>query len=353
MNSTDFFNRIEDHWEKQQPLVVFRKPHTTRVTAFLQKDTVLHTASQSSASGFVMGEFDTNKSPFIIFDDEVVETEMDSQSNIQSSTAIDVPHNTNEHQRYIGLLTQCIQEIKDTDLQKVVLSRAIELSLDTANPWKLFQKALSLYPSAFCYVWYHPKKGLWLGATPESLFHLKNQQLTTMALAGTAATTDIKAVSWRQKEIHEQELVTHSIEKALRSLVVNESIFCAAPETVQAGSLFHLKTQITATVTKASVWELIAALHPTPAVGGVPRKKAFDFIQKNEGYDRSFYSGYLGPISDQETHLFVNLRCLQWQPQQVTLYVGSGITAASNPQLEWEETQQKAQTMLRLISATI
>ena len=49
----------------------------------------------------------------------------------------------------------------------------------------------------------------------------------------------------------------------------------------------------------------------------------------------------------------VNLRCLQWQPHLVTFYVGSGITAASNPQSEWEETQQKAQTMLRLISSTI
>ncbi|MDG1761289.1 MAG: isochorismate synthase [Flavobacteriaceae bacterium] len=353
MNATDFFNRIEDHWGKQRPLVVYKTPNASRVTAYLQNDSLLHRVSESTASGFVMGKFDTNEAPFLILDDEVLETEIDTQSPPQPTETVALPHNSKEYQRYIALLNQCIQEIQNTHLKKVVLSRSIDLPLKKVNPWELFQKAISLYPSAFCYIWYHPQKGIWLGATPETLFNLKNQQLSTMALAGTAIATDINLVQWSPKEIHEQELVTDSILKALRSLEGNETVTFTPAETVQAGSLFHLKSHIAATVTKASVWELVAALHPTPAVGGVPRKKAFDFIQKNEGYNRSFYSGYLGPISDKETHLFVNLRCLQWQPHLVTLYVGSGITAASNPQSEWEETQQKAQTMLRLISSTI
>jgi isochorismate synthase len=353
LNATDFFNRIEDHWDKQQPLVVYKTPNAPRVRAYLQNDSLLHRVSESTASGFVMGKFDTNEPPFLILDDEVLETEIDTQSPPQPTETVALPHNSKEYQRYIALLNQCIQEIQNTHLKKVVLSRSIDLPLKKVNPWELFQKALSLYPSAFCYIWYHPQKGMWLGATPETLFNLKNQQLSTMALAGTAIATDINLVQWSPKEIHEQELVTDSILKALRSLEGNETVTFTPAETVQAGSLFHLKSHIAATVTKASVWELVAALHPTPAVGGVPRKKAFDFIQKNEGYNRSFYSGYLGPISDKETHLFVNLRCLQWQPHLVTLYVGSGITAASDPQSEWEETQQKAQTMLRLISSTI
>lgn len=353
MNSTDFFKRIASHWNKQLPLVVFKNPNASEINAFLQSDSILKTADSSVCSGFVMGNFDPNETPYLIADDEVLQTTHAAQAfSISQPQNAAVPVDSNEYERYTQLLSACIEEIQQTDLQKVVLSRPLQVPLKQQDPFELFQKALEMYPTAFCYLWYHPHKGLWIGATPETLFHLEEQQLTTMALAGTTTAKNSASVVWGQKEIHEQELVTQSIEKALKSLPGNQDIVSCEPKTLQAGKLFHLKTAITATVTQASVWDLIAALHPTPAVGGVPRKKAFDFIQKNEGYSRSFYSGFLGPISQNRSSLFVNLRCMQWELHRATLYVGSGITAASQPHLEWEETQQKAQTMLCLIQST-
>lgn len=350
MNSTEFFKQIASHREQQLPLVVFKHPNTSVITAFLQSDTDLNTANSSLQSGFVMGGFDAQETPLLIADDEVLQTTHAAQAfSISQPQNAAVPVDPNEYKRYTQLLSACVEEIQQTDLQKVVLSRPLRVPLNQQNPLSLFQKALEMYPSAFCYLWYHPQIGLWIGATPETLFHMEDQQLTTMALAGTTTATDSASVRWGQKEIHEQELVTQSIEKALRSLPGNRDIVSSSPQTLQAGSLFHLKTTITATITQASVWDLITALHPTPAVGGVPRKKAFDFIQKNEGYSRSFYSGFLGPISQDRSSLYVNLRCMEWEQHQATLYVGSGVTAASQPELEWEETQQKAQTMLRLI----
>ena len=87
-------------------------------------------------------------------------------------------------------------------------------------------------------------------------------------------------------------------------------------------------------------------LHPTPAVCGLPKKEAFEFIQENEGYDRGFYAGYLGIDSQRRTkEYFVNLRSAEFCQNQIKIYVGGGVTAESNPQKEWEETELKSGTI--------
>ena len=90
-------------------------------------------------------------------------------------------------------------------------------------------------------------------------------------------------------------------------------------------------------------------MHPTPAVGGVPTKKAIQFIKEKETHNRAFYTGFFGPISNEEFQLFVNLRCAQWKPDAVLLYAGAGITALSDPALEWEETQKKVKILAKVL----
>ena len=108
----------------------------------------------------------------------------------------------------------------------------------------------------------------------------------------------------------------------------------------------HLCTRIKAHQKKPKLRELVDALHPTPAVGGIPKKEALKFINSEEGYDREFYTGYLGPFSLNSTELFVNLRCAEYSNQQLSFFVGAGITEESEPMMEWEETQRKAETLL-------
>ena len=82
----------------------------------------------------------------------------------------------------------------------------------------------------------------------------------------------------------------------------------------------------------------------------MPRQSALDFIKRTENFDRAFYTGYLGPVNmGEESHLFVNLRCMQLLAGEAVLYAGAGIIADSEPEMEWQETEIKCDTLLNVI----
>ena len=121
--------------------------------------------------------------------------------------------------------------------------------------------------------------------------------------------------------------------------------------TIEAGSVQHLKTTISAQLNSTDqLFTLVSELHPTPAVGGLPKNAAIELILDKESYDRKYYTGFLGPVTKNLSQLFVNLRCLEVLGDSVCLYVGAGITAASDPEAEWEETKLKAQTLLSVLN---
>ena len=96
--------------------------------------------------------------------------------------------------------------------------------------------------------------------------------------------------------------------------------------------------------------DFLKALHPTPSVGGLPKKEARDFILANEKHDRGYYTGFLGPINiDKKSHVFVNLRCLQLFESQFVLYSGACITASSIPKKECEEADNKMMTLMNVM----
>ncbi len=124
------------------------------------------------------------------------------------------------------------------------------------------------------------------------------------------------------------------------------------PVTVKAGNVVHLKTQynLSKEQTENKVGELIAGLHPTPAVCGLPRNKSYELIRKVEKHERGFYSGFIGPWNlSGDSQLFVNLRCAEIYSDKLSLYVGGGLTAESKPEDEWQETVKKSQTLLSVV----
>ena len=170
-----------------------------------------------------------------------------------------------------------ISEINNGTLDKVVLSRFEEKELTTVNPMTIFKRLYNTYKNAMVYCWYHPKVGLWLGATPELLFKLEGQQLTTISLAGTQPYVKDDEVEWTNKEIEEQQIVTDYITNQIEPYT--NHITVSDVETARAGNLLHLKTRIISRIEKASrLKSIIEALHPTPAVCGFPKQKAKDFI---------------------------------------------------------------------------
>ncbi|MGB1309127.1 MAG: chorismate-binding protein, partial [Oceanihabitans sp.] len=285
--------------------------------------------------------------------------------NVVNTTSI------SEKEKHIKLVEKGVDTINNSVLKKVVLSRNEVVNKSFKNPLNVFKRLLQAYPEAFVYCWYHPKVGLWIGATPETLLQLENSQFKTMALAGTQKYLGTLDVNWQLKEQEEQQFVTNSIKKSLLPLV--ERLKIAERETVKAGNLLHLKTTISGTfnLQKVTIKKLLLSLHPTPAVCGLPKDKALQFIKENENYSREFYTGFLGELHFKETktrntnkrnveqnaynlvkkvsHLFVNLRCAKLQSSQAQIYVGGGITKDSVAENEWHETVNKAQTIKRIL----
>lgn len=170
-----------------------------------------------------------------------------------------------------------------------------------------------------------------------------NLTINTVSLAGTLP----KNEEWTSKEIHEQQVVTDYIVDKLK---IANDIKVDGPHTVDAGFFNHLKSYISANVKSYDeVYPILKALHPTPAVCGMPKEEAKQFILKNEGYDRSYYAGFFGYKSPESSLYFVNLRCAKICKNKVKIYVGGGIMPDSNPEKEWQETELKSKTIGNLL----
>ena len=149
-------------------------------------------------------------------------------------------------------------------------------------------------------------------------------------------------------------LYTSYIRRQLLSLGIRSTE--SGPYPAYAGALSHLKTDFHFSLKdNKNLGDLLKVLHPTPAVCGLPKEEAYRFILENEGYDRKYYSGFIGWLDPEgRTDLYVNLRCMHIEDEQLTLYAGGGLLASSELNDEWQETEKKLQTMRRiLVSAPI
>jgi isochorismate synthase EntC len=97
--------------------------------------------------------------------------------------------------------------------------------------------------------------------------------------------------------------------------------------------------------------EVVAALHPTPAVGGVPTVAAEQFLAEHEALDRGLYAGLVGLVGPGRAELAVALRCAVLEADRARLYVGAGIVEGSSEEDEWAETQLKARALLDALGA--
>jgi isochorismate synthase len=351
----------------QRPFVLYRKPREAQVTGIFQKDDGLHLLTDFRESGFVFAPFQSDAPTLCLQPDIVLHTESPRPTPTKNRTVAEAfdPGPGQEHQM---LVRRAINAMGESDLQKVVLSTCFQVPL-AQGPLAIFEQLLALYAEAFCYLWYHPSIGLWLGATPEILVSVRGSRLTTMSLAGTLPLVAGKEPNWTTKEIAEQNMVTGYIKQVLKERMTD--LQTGPLETVQAGSLWHLRTRLFGTHAPQDLGTIVQALHPTPAVCGLPAGAAKAFLDGHEGYPREFYTGYLGELNltvekaphatrrntehkayrsrMNTTNLYVNLRCMQIKDDRAYIYVGGGITAASDPALEWQELCQKSRTILNAL----
>ena len=326
------------------PFVLYAKPQETILHGFFQKDDVLHEFQEQS--GFVFHGFYNDTNVVFPLSESFVFQENINLENQVNEVEMNREFDKNAQSLFVNLVKNAIAEIENGTFKKVVLSRTISVS-QTVDFVKSYQKLIQKYTGAFRYLWFHPKVGLWMGATPEQLAKIKNSTFETVALAGTQVFSE--NVIWQEKEIVEQQLVTDYIKNRTENLV--EVLRISDSYTHKAGNLVHLKSDISGKL-KQNVSELdvIQALHPTSAVCGMPLEAARNFILENENYNRKYYSGFLGEFQMKEqTNLFVNLRCCEIENQKTTIYVGCGITKDSQAEKEFIETENKSKTIKNIL----
>lgn len=262
------------------------------------------------------------------------------------------------HPDFEQIVTRAISEINRGTFSKVVLSRFEDERLPEGfDLIRFFLHCGETYKNAFTYIVSTNEDGVWLGATPETLLSFDNKGVfKTVSLAGTQRLDDksLADIAWTQKEIEEQAMVSRYVIDCFKKIRLREYEE-NGPKTVKAGNLAHLKTEYAVHTEGLAIDDLSSImmhlLHPTSAVCGMPLQPALNFIKEVEGYERGLYAGFLGPVNfNNLTHLFVNLRCMQIiNDQKIRLYAGAGITADSDPNKEFVETQLKMNTLKNLL----
>lgn len=336
------FEEINTFLSKQNSFVCYVKPNENIWNLLVQQnDEIIEFSDQS---GFVFFPFHEGKKIIIPFEGNIF-----SQGNLdtlEQKLIENFTSESNQKENFEDLVTKGVSAIQQGEFDKVVLSRKIILKERIAIV-ETFNNLISTYSTAFRYLFFHPKIGLWMGATPEQLVKINQNQFETVALAGTQLYSE--NVIWEAKEIEEQQFVTDYILNKVKDKVNQLSVTDA--KTVKAGNLVHLKSFISGELTPDfQANDLIKALHPTPAICGLPKEQAIDFILKNEGYNRRYYAGFLGEYNkNNQTDLFVNLRCLEVDNDVVNIYVGCGITKDSHSEKEFIETENKSMTMRNVL----
>ena len=330
---------------------LFRLPYEKRCTLVVQTTGVpqelMACNELSGQQGFVMAPFAVSPSHplLLIRADEVTSdlTDLDGLSDLVDThglTALDKGVHTDYHMNFANFHAQLCNH----SFQKLVLSRSIELPrTGDETPLQLFQRACERYPRMMICLVYTPQSGLWLAATPEILLAGKDHRWQTIALAGTMKYEE--ELRWSDKNIQEQRYVATYITRQLEQFT--HDFTEEGPRTARAGHLAHLRSDFLFSLPDESVvGDLLQALHPTPAVCGLPKQEAFRFIQQNEHHDRSYYSGFLGPLFlNGQTNIFVTLRCMQLFRDGYRLYAGGGLLKDSVEEQEWQETETKLDTI--------
>jgi menaquinone-specific isochorismate synthase len=254
-----------------------------------------------------------------------------------------------------------VARIRGADLQKVVLAQALEADLSNEFPRAATLKRLAeKYPDCHRY-FFEPDDGgsAFFGATPERLVSLRGRTVETDALAGTTGRGETpEEDEWLAREllddaknVHEHELVADTVREQLEPFAA--SISAGERRVRRLATVQHLHTPITAELRdERHVLDLVEALHPTPAVGGLPPDRALETIHETEPFDRGWYAAPVGWIDAAGNGAFaVAIRSAVATPRRATLFAGVGLVADSDPDREWDEIQLKYRPILDELEA--
>ncbi len=339
---------------------LYRLPHADHCMRVEGETRELLSCTQlNGCSGFVIAPFEVKQGqPIVVIEDSATVCPLPpvmtpppvaaTLSPVDSSYAID----------FANFHTQ----LTEGTFRKIVLARCSdETTHEAIEPVTLFHRACQLYPRMFIALVHTEQSGTWLTATPEILLEGHGGEWRTIALAGTMLLEgeqlrgEGENATWSTKNIEEQRIVATYIAECLEQFTGDFRE--EGPRTVRAANLVHLRSDFTFTLPDdRHIGNLLQALHPTPAVCGLPKRETMQFITRNEHRPRCYYSGFMGPLQlphqpqgELSTHLYVSLRCMNVNGNHYRLYAGGGLLKDSTKQQEWQETEAKLETMRRCL----
>ena len=355
---------------KGYSLALWRLPHQSVYKLLLSESKGVEQKPDFDSRGFTFGKFNNEglKNTFFLKDDCMITFDLENNefasSGIEGFTE-EIANNYSWHysqpdnlestakDAYINNVSKGIEAIGQGEFRKVVVAKRLVEGFSNGDQLlDYYITYADKYPNALNSLVSIKDTGTWLTATPEILVSVNQDNVfKTVALAGTQKRTveNLKEALWSQKEIEEQSFVSKYIINCFKKIRVRE-YDDIGPKTVPAGELLHLRTDFYVNQNDVEYPHLaetmMGLLHPTSAVCGMPKAASKEFILDNENFDRSYFSGFLGPVNiDGETHQYVNLRSAQIIKDKIIYYAGAGITEDSNPQKEWEETELKINTL--------
>ncbi len=263
-----------------------------------------------------------------------------------------------EYSRWKSLVEQVTNEKFNQQTPKVVLSRVTQLEVaDNIDPWMVLACWQGRNPNSFQFGFQFSPERTFISCSPERLYRRRQQELFTEALAGTTT----RGVNQEEDELlaqqlmddsknsHENQLVRQHIVDQLNPL----SNYVGAeerPSVFKLNHIQHLHRSIRAELKQGvSDFQLLQALHPTPAVGGLPRDSAMSFIRQREGYMRGWYAGACGYFNKLDSEFSVAIRSALLEPGRINLFAGAGIVAGSDPETEWQELENKLATIMSIL----
>jgi isochorismate synthase len=237
---------------------------------------------------------------------------------------------------------------------KLVAARRCDVDAEGLDALSVVARMANDFPECTAFLFRRGARAF-VGATPEMLFKTRGQNVESQALAGSLQAqggggSREALLTHSRKNLGEHDVV-------VRAIVDGLSEHCTAiehpvePEVVHVRNLIHLSTPIRAELREgAHAVDLLEALHPTPAVGGVPRHESIGWIVEHEAAPRGWYSGPIGWIDTAGDATFrVALRCGVVDARGARVYTGAGIVADSNPAAEYHETSLKQRPFLRAL----
>ncbi len=259
---------------------------------------------------------------------------------------------------YATAVAEAVEHLRRGDLSKVVLARSCqgEFASDVTGD-AIAARLHDLEPTCTIYSLPATDGYRFVGASPELLVSLSEDSLLCHPLAGTISTEGVGDTSayatWllgSSKNRTEHRFVIDDIVDRLGA-IATEVTADAEPSIVRLRSVTHLGSRITARpLPDVTSMDALASLHPTPAVGGLPRQQAIELIEKLESRPRGAYAGAVGwCTSTGEGSWWVAIRGIAFRRREFTLWAGAGIVAESDPIAEREETRNKLDSVMRAI----